>query len=102
MKKSELRQQQIKRLKKYVNFQDKKQEDSQLLEKFLGLKIVKDSQTFGVTASLPMEVDTSELIARLWDQGKEVYLAKARTDQEHTLDFLHYTYKSKLVRSNLV
>ena len=99
MQKSELRKQQINQLKEYAASQAKKEEDNRLLEKFMALPVVQNSQTIGVTASLPLEVDTSELIARLWDEGKDVYLAKARTDQDHTLDFLHYTYKSKLIKS---
>ena len=88
--------QQIKRIRKYKR---KETEDSILLEKLMETDLIKNSQTIGVTASLPFEVDTSELIARLWEAGKKVYLAKARADQDHTLDFLRYTYMSKLVKS---
>ena len=99
MQKSEIRKIQIKKLKEFATTEEKKIEDAVLLEKLMGTNLIKNSQTIGVTASMPFEVDTSELIARLWDLGKEVYLAKARTDQNHTLDFLHYTYMSKLVKS---
>ena len=99
MQKSEIRKIQIKKLKEFATTEEKKIEDAVLLEKLMGTNLIKNSQTIGVTASMPFEVDTSELIARLWDLGKEVYLAKARTDQNHTLDFLHYTYMSKLVIS---
>lgn len=100
MQKSEFRKKQIAELKKFANTKEKKTEDAILLEKLLATNLVKKSQTIGITASLPFEVDTSELTARLWDEGKEVYLAKARNDQAHTLDFLHYTYMSKLKKSS--
>lgn len=99
MQKSELRKIQVEKLKEFAATKEKKVEDAALLEKFMTTDLVKKSQTIGVTASLPFEVDTSELIARLWELGKDVYLAKARNDKAHTLDFLHYTYMSKLVRS---
>ena len=99
MKKSELRKVQINKLKEFANTKEKKTEDRILLEKLMTTNLIKTSQTIGVTASLPFEVDTSELIARLWEAGKKVYLAKARADQDHILDFLHYTYMSKLVKS---
>ncbi len=35
----------------------------------------------------------------MWDEGKDVYLAKAHNDANHSQDFLHYTYKSKLEKS---
>lgn len=99
MEKSELRKEQISKLKEFANTKEKRAEDAILLEKLMSTDLIRRSQTIGVTASLPLEVDTSELIARLWDKGKEVYLAKARGDQNHTLDFLRYTYMSKLVKS---
>lgn len=99
MKKSELRREQINKLKEFAETEEKKAEDTVLLEKLMATDLIKESQRIGVTASLPLEVDTSELIARLWDMGKDVYLAKARNDQAHTLDFLRYTYMSKLVKS---
>ena len=99
MKKAELRKEQINKLKEFANTKEKETEDSILLEKLMETDLIKNSQTIGVTASLPFEVDTSELIARLWEAGKKVYLAKARADQDHTLDFLRYTYMSKLVKS---
>lgn len=99
MQKSELRKIQIKKLKEFTATKEKKIEDAILLEKLLETDLIETSQTIGVTASMPFEVDTSELIARLWDMGKDVYLAKARNDQNRTLDFLHYTYMSKLVKS---
>ncbi len=99
MKKAELRKEQINKLKEFANTKEKETEDSILLEKLMETDLIKNSQAIGVTASLPFEVDTSELIARLWEAGKKVYLAKARADQDHTLDFLRYTYMSKLVKS---
>lgn len=100
MKKSELRKIQINKLKRFAKTEDKKLEDTILLKKLMESDLIKNSQTIGITASLPLEVDTSEVIAHLWDEGKEVYLAKAENDQDHTLNFLHYTYMSKLKKSS--
>ena len=100
MEKSELRKEQISKLKEFANTKEKRAEDAILLEKLMSTDLIRRSQTIGVTASLPLEVDTSEVIAHLWDEGKEVYLAKAENDQDHTLNFLHYTYMSKLKKSS--
>ncbi|NRO83006.1 putative protein YqgN [Lactobacillus helveticus] len=100
MKKSELRKIQIEKLKCFAKIKDKKLEDTILLKKLMATDLIKNSQTIGITASLPLEIDTSEIIAHLWDEGKEVYLAKAENDQNHTLNFLHYTYMSKLKKSS--
>lgn len=99
MQKSELRKQQISKLKEYAQTEAKRAEDATLLDNLMKTNLVKNSQTIGITASLPLEVDTSEIIAHLWDQGKKVYLAKAENDKNHTLNFLSYTYKSKLEKS---
>ncbi|NMB31345.1 MAG: 5-formyltetrahydrofolate cyclo-ligase, partial [Lactobacillus sp.] len=60
MKKSELRKVQINKLKEFANTKEKKTEDRILLEKLMATNLIKTSQTIGVTASLPFEVDTSE------------------------------------------
>lgn len=99
MQKSELRNKQINKLKAYAQTEEKKLEDAALLDNLMSMDLVKSSQTIGITASLPLEVDTSEIIARLWDEGKDVYLAKAENNAEHTLNFLRYTYRSKLQKS---
>lgn len=99
MQKSELRKKQINKLKEYAQTKEKKLEDTALLNKLMNMDLVKNSQTVGITASLPLEVDTSAIIAHLWDEGKDVYLAKAENDAEHTLNFLQYTYRSKLKKS---
>lgn len=100
MKKSELRKIQIEKLKNFTKTEEKKIEDNILLEKLMTSDLIQNSQKIGITSSLPLEVDTSEIIAHLWDQGKDVYLAKAESDQDHTLNFLRYTYMSELTKSS--
>lgn len=99
MDKKELRKKQIERLKSFATQKEKAEEDVALLENLMTTDLWKNSQTVGITSSLPIEVDTSELIARLWDEGKDVYLARANNDKEHSQDFLQYTYRSKLGKS---
>ena len=99
MEKIDLRKKQIESLKEFADENQKKIEDKKLLDKFMSTNLWKNSQSIGITSSLPIEVDTSELIARLWDEGKDVYLARANNDPDHTQDFLEYTYMTKLKKS---
>lgn len=99
MNKQKLRKLQIEKLKAFADKDEKKQEDQLLLANLMKTDLWNNSQSVGITSSLPIEVDTSELIARLWDEGKEVYLARANDDLEHSQDFLQYTYQSHLGKS---
>lgn len=99
MNKIEFRKKQRKTLTAFAQTAQKKEEDQEILEQLLSCSLIRESQTIGVTASLPLEVDTSKIIARLWDAGKDVYLAKAYEDAQHRQDFLHYTYRSELTKS---
>ncbi|WEV70398.1 5-formyltetrahydrofolate cyclo-ligase [Lactobacillus sp. ESL0785] len=99
MNKKDLRQKQISRLQDFAKTEQKELEDQQLLEKIIAWDELKNSQTVGVTSSLAYEVDTSRLIALLWDQGKDVYLAKAYNNSERSQDFLYYSYMTKLTTS---
>ena len=56
MKKSELRKIQINKLKRFAKTEDKKLEDTILLKKLMESDLIKNSQTIGITASLPLEV----------------------------------------------
>ncbi|WEV40913.1 5-formyltetrahydrofolate cyclo-ligase [Lactobacillus sp. ESL0684] len=100
MNKKELRQKQVEKLQQFKDNPDKQAEDQALLNQVMSLPLLKQSQSIGVTSSLPYEVDTSNLIASLWDQGKDVYLARANNDAEHTQDFLHYNYMTQLAKSS--
>ncbi|WP_201738250.1 MULTISPECIES: 5-formyltetrahydrofolate cyclo-ligase [Lactobacillus] len=99
MKKTEMRKEQKQVLTTFADTPQKKKEDQAILRQLFTLDLIKKSQTIGVTSSLPIEIDTSEIIAQLWDLGKEVYLARANPDRAHTQDFLRYTYRSKLTKS---
>lgn len=98
MEKTEFRKKQKQILKDFSSTEQKKNEDKLLMNKFIETDLVQNSQTIGLTSSLPIEVDTSKIIAFLWDAGKDVYLVKANSDRSQ--DFLQYTYQSKLVKSN--
>lgn len=99
MDKKDLRKEQINKLKNFADQEEKAEEDMALLENLMKTDLWSNSQSVGVTSSLPIEVDTSELIARLWDEGKDVYLARANNDDKHSQDFLQYTYRSELKKS---
>lgn len=100
MNKTEFRKKQKATLIAFAHTAQKAAEDQELLERFLASALVQQSQTIGVTASLPFEVDTAKIIARLWDAGKAVYLAKAHNNSARSQDFVRYTYRTKLVRSS--
>lgn len=99
MNKKELRQNQIKKLSTFAESTAKKMEDQNLLTKVINSKILQGKERIGITSSLSYEVDTSSLIAYLWDQGKNVYLARANEDSERSQDFLSYRYTTKLGKS---
>jgi 5-formyltetrahydrofolate cyclo-ligase len=99
MKKKELRQKQVARLNNFAKTEEKAVEDRILLQKIMASELLATSQSIGVTSSLPYEVDTSRLIAQLWDQGKDVYLAKANENPEHSQDFISYNYMTKITKS---
>ena len=99
MDKKEFRQQQIKILGEYADSEQKINEDQALLESLINTDLLKNSRSIGVTSSLSYEVDTAKLIAYLWDLGKEVYLARANNDKEHTQDFVLYNYMTRVSRS---
>lgn len=99
MNKEEFRNEQREILTKYGNTEEKKAEDLVLLKKLGKLDLIKNVQSIGITASLPLEVDTSEIIAHLWDLGKMVYLARVIPGSAHKMEMVRYTYRTKLKRS---
>lgn len=99
MNKKDLRKKQVEKLQNFAKTEEKAKEDKALLENLMKTDLWTNSRSVGITSSLPIEVDTSELIAQLWDEGKDVYLARANDDKEHSQDFLQYTYRSKLGKS---
>lgn len=99
MDKQSLRKKQLDILNKFAATNEKANEDEILLEKFINSKLVKDVQTIGITSSLIQEVDTSKIIAYLWDKGKDVFLAKI--EPKRTMHFVRYTYDSKIVKNKM-
>ena len=99
MKKEELREKQKQILTEFATNTKKKEEDQRIFKNLSQVDLIHQAQTIGITASLPIEIDTSKIIAHLWDLGKDVYLAKVVPGPEHKMNFVHYTYRSPLKKS---
>ncbi|WP_057799427.1 5-formyltetrahydrofolate cyclo-ligase [Lactobacillus kalixensis] len=99
MNKKDLRKKQLAILNEFALTGEKKKEDQKLLNKLINSKLLENAQTIGITSSLNQEVDTSKIIAHLWDLGKEVYLA--RTEPNRVMHFVYYTYRSKLTKNKM-
>lgn len=99
MDKRELRSKQKKRLIKFSMQMEKRQEDKKLMQHFAQLPALKDAHNIGITASMPLEVDTAKITAHLWDLGKNVFLAKVVPGPDRAMNFVKYTYQSKLKKS---
>lgn len=97
MKKEDFRKQQIKKIQDFAKNSQKSEEDKKLFKLLLADQWFVEAQNIGVTSSLDYEVDTSDLIALLWEAGKNVWLARSNSDK--TMDFVKYNYNTKLVNS---
>lgn len=97
MDKQQLRKRQIKRLNEFQKKSHKHLEDQILVNNFFDSGMLDGVKSIGVTAALDFEVDNSELIAKCWDMGIDVYLA--RTHPDKSMDFVFYNYTSKLEKS---
>lgn len=97
--KKEFRRRQRQILLQFAKTEQKQKEDKILFKKLINSSMIRDKQKIGVTASLPMEIDTSRIITALWGMDKQVYLPKAYPDKDHHQDFLRYTPHTKLIRS---
>lgn len=72
MDKGTFRKQQIAKLAAFAKSGEKKKEDAVLTRKALRLPQLREANDIGVTYSMASEVDTSNLIAQLWEAGKGV------------------------------
>ncbi len=81
-------------LAKFAATPAKAREDQAILAQLKKSKLLAQAHAIGVTVSLPLEVDTSQLIATLWEQGKSVYLARVNANAR--LEFVRYRYNSRL------
>ncbi|KGG54073.1 5-formyltetrahydrofolate cyclo-ligase [Lactobacillus sp. wkB10] len=97
--KKEIRKQQVEKLSNFAETSLKSTEDQTLLKNILNSDLLSNCQSVGITSSLTYEVDTSGLIAQLWDLGKDVYLARANDNSERSQDFIYYSYMTKLTKS---
>lgn len=94
MKKSQFRKLQLEKLEEFSQTDEKKKENQILTEKFLQSDLLKNSQKIGITLSMPMEVDTSEIIAQLWELGKDVYIPRCLPKRQ--MEFTKFTYETQL------
>ncbi|KJY55151.1 5-formyltetrahydrofolate cyclo-ligase [Lactobacillus kullabergensis] len=97
--KKEIRKQQVEKLSNFAETPLKSTEDQTLLKNIMNSDLLSNCQSVGITSSLTYEVDTSGLIAQLWDLGKDVYLARANDNSERSQDFIYYSYMTKLTKS---
>ena len=97
--KKEIRKQQVEKLSSFAETSQKSTEDQILLKNIMNSELLDKCQSIGITSSLTYEVDTSGLIAQLWDQGKDVFLARANDNSERSQDFIYYSYMTKLTKS---
>ncbi len=97
--KKEIRKQQVEKLSNFAETSLKSTEDQTLLKNIMNSDLLSNCQSVGITSSLTYEVDTSGLIAQLWDLGKDVYLARANDNSERSQDFIYYSYMTKLTKS---
>ncbi len=100
MKKKVFRQKQRRLLSQFANCPAKKEEDQLIFRQLLKSGLLQNSRSVGVTASLPLEVDTWALIHYLWQTNKEVYLAKAYAGPSHRQDFIRFRPGTELKRSS--
>lgn len=100
MKKKDFRQKQKEILNDFASSPAKQEEDKLLFQQLLASHLLQTVESVGVTASLPLEVDTRPLIRYLWQKGKKVYLAKAHNDEARSQDFVYYRPETKLKRSS--
>lgn len=97
MDKKDFRTEQKTKLTAFSASKEKKIEDQAILNLIKNSHILNNYQKIGVTYSLPLEVDTSNLISYLRKLNKEVYLVKVFS--KHQLHFLSYTTSSVLGKS---
>lgn len=94
MEKSQFRKLQLKKLEDFSRTDEKQKEDKILTEKFLNSDLLKNAQKIGITLSMPLEVDTSEIIAQLWELGKDVYIPRCLPKRQ--MEFTKFTYETQL------
>lgn len=101
MKKSKVRKEQKRRLLLFAQSKQKQKEDRRLADALMASSVVRNCQSIGVTASLPLEINTKAIIRRLWQAGKAVYLAKANIGPSKEMNFVRYRPDALLRRSSL-
>ena len=69
--------------------------DKRLTERFLSLEEYRNCETLFLFVSSPIEVDTSEILQRAFDDGKRVAVPKCR-DKRGFMDFYCITSASQL------
>lgn len=98
MKKKELRQRQILRLKEFAKKDRKVEEDILLQNKFLANSLLEGVKTIGVTCPLDFEIDNQIIIEQARKKGIKTYLAKSYHDK--SMDFVYFDDQTRLEKSN--
>lgn len=89
MDKKEVRQHQIKLLKEFSKTPQKLEEDKVLMERLLTSNEIKVAKSIGISFSMNFEVDTQEIIKKLWLIGKEVYIPRCLPKRQ--MEFTRFT-----------
>lgn len=97
MEKGQFRKKQLTALEDFAKTSQKQKEDQILTKKFLHSDLLKNTQKIGLTLSMPLEVDTSEIIAQLWELGKDVYIPRCLPKKQ--MEFTKFTYKTQLTKT---
>lgn len=98
MKKKELRQRQILRLKEFAKKDRKVEEDILLQNKFLANSLLEGVKTIGVTCPLDFEIDNQIIIEQARKKGIKTYLAKSYHDK--SMDFVYFDDQTRLEKSD--
>ena len=98
MKKKELRQRQILRLKEFAKKDRKVEEDILLQNKFLANSLLEGVKTIGVTCPLDFEIDNQIIIEQARKKGIKTYLAKSYQDK--SMDFVYFDDQTRLEKSD--
>lgn len=98
MKKKELRQQQIAKLRQLPALV-KRQEESSLYQQLWQLPLYQQAASIGITVSSPIEVATQPIIEQAWRDQKQVYLPRTYP-ATHEMHFFQYQAADQLSKSD--
>ncbi|QNQ83947.1 5-formyltetrahydrofolate cyclo-ligase [Lactobacillus sp. PV037] len=98
MDKKEVRQHQIKLLKEFSKTSQKLEEDKILMQQLLASAEVEKAHSIGISFSMDFEVNTQEIIEKLWQAGKEVYIPRCLPKRQ--MEFTKFTTDTVLTTTS--